>query len=461
MKVTGLILLILLIPLALAIVGCSRTDSLIRKLGGQDRVSADKAAEELEKMGPAAVESLIRLLGDSRSSPEARSRAAKVLGDIGDQRAVPALITALSDPAVAKSAGKALMTIGEPAVNQLLEATQSDRFDIQLAVIPLLGEMKEKKAVEPLCEVYLDKAYSAKAREASKAALIKICSGKLPTRILSDDLLSSPDPEVRAIAALELVRRREAKILRQAMDAFGKSKDRLAVMTLGRWYWRESSPEYRGEIIKCLEKIGNKTAEPICLECLQQCSEVGMADKWLGSGSPILVTPAMKWIKDSAGSLDAGTVGLWLGCGSPLILSTAKNWVSRSLDPISAGEWLNGESIVLKKAASAWVDEKSSHMDAATAAAWLDSGSPQLKAKAEKWVKSVRLDFNSAYTWAMSSNPTLITAAREYLMTIEIDRATAEKWLNSSSPALKEVARAWGEKHGLKVTEKNKNGRSR
>jgi HEAT repeat protein len=82
---------------------------LLTEVLGSDEMSVRwKAAVALSEIGPPAVQDLIECLSDMRAY--VRSSAAWVLGNIGDQRATPALQRNLEDPSpdVRKEAAEAL-----------------------------------------------------------------------------------------------------------------------------------------------------------------------------------------------------------------------------------------------------------------------------------------------------------------------------------------------------------------
>lgn len=78
------------------------------------------ASRALARVGPVALPRLVTLLGDDLSAPG----AARALGELGDARAVPALIAVLSAPSPARraAAARALGVLGDPRVRKALAA---------------------------------------------------------------------------------------------------------------------------------------------------------------------------------------------------------------------------------------------------------------------------------------------------------------------------------------------------
>jgi vesicle coat complex subunit len=97
------------------------------------------------------VEELIALLDDS--DRQVRREAARALGEIGDARAIPALINKLHDPAadMVEEAAEGLGRIPNPrSLNCLIELLQDERPLARKSAAIALGEMGDERAQEPL-----------------------------------------------------------------------------------------------------------------------------------------------------------------------------------------------------------------------------------------------------------------------------------------------------------------------
>ncbi len=143
---------------------------LIKALGYQRdwqvRVSAARALGEI---GDArAVEALIGALGEQHA--DMRKAAAEALGKIGDARAVEPLVAALKDEQkdVRLAATEALRTIGAPAVEPLTAALKARKKNERLVAIAVLGKIGDARAVEPLAGALKDRAWSVR-RAAAEA----------------------------------------------------------------------------------------------------------------------------------------------------------------------------------------------------------------------------------------------------------------------------------------------------
>ena len=83
--------------------------------------------------------------------------AAEKLGNIRDENAIIPLIESLKDidPDVRLAASDSLFKIGPITVDYLIQALDEDDTNMQLRVIELLGEMGDKRAINPLI-IFLD-----------------------------------------------------------------------------------------------------------------------------------------------------------------------------------------------------------------------------------------------------------------------------------------------------------------
>jgi HEAT repeat protein len=136
------------------------------------RVSAARALGTIRD--PRAVEPLIQLL--TNFDGLVREAAARALGDLRDPRAVPPLIAALknrnqeagpalskfgqaaaapladclADPEASADAEVALVTIGKPAVSELIRAFGSDQEDVRIEAARALSQIDDPRAAETL-----------------------------------------------------------------------------------------------------------------------------------------------------------------------------------------------------------------------------------------------------------------------------------------------------------------------
>ena len=130
-------------------------ETLIAEVQSSNLFVRDKAARDLGKVGPAAVDPLILLLTDKDKA--VRGAAAEALGLIADPRAVAPLIQSMRDPYLGRpsfgEASGALVRIGAPAVAPLIALVHDRDFWASIGAIWALGEIKDPRAVDVLLAV--------------------------------------------------------------------------------------------------------------------------------------------------------------------------------------------------------------------------------------------------------------------------------------------------------------------
>jgi len=112
---------------------------LIKVLGqSRDTRTQDAAAKALADIGDQAVLPLIAAL--TRTSPRLRFAASRILGQLGDRRAVEPLIAALydRDMHVCEAAAQSLRAIGAPEASEALTAHDVVVRAVELAALTAL-----------------------------------------------------------------------------------------------------------------------------------------------------------------------------------------------------------------------------------------------------------------------------------------------------------------------------------
>lgn len=140
----------------------------------RDNEGAFSAVMELGRMGrthPKAVDLLIGAL--SRLDKVARS-AARELGRIGEERAAQPLANLLDQPEVQQSAAEALLQLGSKAVPVLMATLQHESAEARMFAARTLGDIGDRRAVEPLIEVLThDNDYGVRTAAATALGLLK------------------------------------------------------------------------------------------------------------------------------------------------------------------------------------------------------------------------------------------------------------------------------------------------
>ena len=180
---------------------------LIAALKDKDRYVSERATESLAKLGPLAVEPLIAILQDPKAA--SRLTAARILGKIQDARSIDSLAKALGDPeaSLAQEAREALLSV-------LLAALRDGRTPIRLRAAKLLQELPDPKAVIPLIAALRDS--DANVRQRVAIALGDI--GSQATEALVK-LLGDSNPEMRRVAAEQLGRIRPPEAVEPLLKA--------------------------------------------------------------------------------------------------------------------------------------------------------------------------------------------------------------------------------------------------
>jgi HEAT repeat protein len=176
--------------------------------------SARNAAMEIYvRLGPGAVEPVVRLLGDEDA--DVRGFAAAILGTLREPQAVAPLIAALGDADVnvRHAAASALGRIGaKEAVPPLIEALSTEPW-LQYPAISALGEIGDPRATPALVSLLDDELLRGPALE----ALARFAGrGALPHVIPH---LSAADPTLRNLAIRAVVE------IEQRATAGGESLD--------------------------------------------------------------------------------------------------------------------------------------------------------------------------------------------------------------------------------------------
>ena len=128
--------------------------------------------------------------------------AITALGQIGDPRAVGVLMRSCRHQNLAWIAKDALVQIGAPAVEPLIDALQSDHPDVRFMAVRVLGELGDPRAVAPL-----ENLIAAEADDTNR----QLTRSTLKNLLL--DGLTDPDPAVRALAVGGLDRLGDARTI--------------------------------------------------------------------------------------------------------------------------------------------------------------------------------------------------------------------------------------------------------
>ena len=228
------------------------------KIGWQPKDDAERIQyliakhewNELVTFGELAVEPLIRTLEyENRYTVYTRKEAAKALGQIKDKRAVEPLCRALKDEIVEvrKEAINALGRIGEPGVESLCQALKDENYEVRKEAIKALGRIGEP-GVESLCQALKDENYEVQ-KEAAKAL------GQIKDKGAVEPLIPALGDESH------VVREGAAKALRTiGWEPKDDVERTWYLIAMGEW--------------KELARIGEPAVEPLCRALKDEIVEV-------------------------------------------------------------------------------------------------------------------------------------------------------------------------------------------
>jgi hypothetical protein len=124
------------------------------------RLANDKAVDLL-------IGALARLDGVARS-------AARELGKIRNDRALQPLVRLLGNPEVSQAAAEALLSFGDKAVGALLEVLSHGNGTAREIAATTLGELRDRRAVEPLIQLMqTDDVYAVRTAAATALGQLK------------------------------------------------------------------------------------------------------------------------------------------------------------------------------------------------------------------------------------------------------------------------------------------------
>ena len=116
------------------------------------------------------------LRGLKDASREVRVQSARLLGSFQDRGSILPLLKVMADPhwSVRESAETALLNFGRDAVDSLIEALKSPSWTTRFRAARLLGEIGDPKAVPPLKALLVKRGERKNVREVAEASLRRL-----------------------------------------------------------------------------------------------------------------------------------------------------------------------------------------------------------------------------------------------------------------------------------------------
>lgn len=125
---------------------------LIEDLKDDDEFVQEEACGILEMRGDESFEYLVEALKNKKSHKKIKICSAKILGSLGNEKAIDPLIATLKDnnKLVRREASTSLTRMGDNAVDPLINTLNDADWRVRGAAAWALGSIGNKKAIEPL-----------------------------------------------------------------------------------------------------------------------------------------------------------------------------------------------------------------------------------------------------------------------------------------------------------------------
>ncbi|MCD6518482.1 MAG: HEAT repeat domain-containing protein [Anaerolineae bacterium] len=258
---------------------------LLHALGREaegNKAVASEVEKALLQIGKAAGPQLVAALADERLSKEQRRWLARVLGRLGDERALPFLVEALVEEPFPMLEGyiEAIAQIGEPAIPVLLQALHEHDLASSSGLIEALSRLGER-AVPSLVEAIAER--TPQVRRAALRALKRIgepAMTALVHALLHDtrydvrrqalEVLGTIGEEQAMTALLQALQDKDRGVRTNAVRYLGDLAAPEALEPLIELLEREEYPSLRREAIFSLGKIGDERAIPPLLNMLAE-----------------------------------------------------------------------------------------------------------------------------------------------------------------------------------------------
>ncbi len=200
----------------------------------------------------------------------------RALGKIGSARAIPFLVELLTYnfPAIQKLAAKAILCIGDHAVDPLIQALYTKNMILISHSALLLGQLRDKKAVPPLVSI-LEKADYKEIRISIITALGQIGDkAAVPSLLSVLEKIESDKIVLITVKALENIRDPRATLpffhIYLKTDPFIQTKISSALIAIGEPAVKplilillENNPDFLKLASNSLIKIGKPSIEPL------------------------------------------------------------------------------------------------------------------------------------------------------------------------------------------------------
>lgn len=184
----------------------AKLQAIVERLGSEFRAQGQQDIDSVLRSGISSYEDLLAVLPNQSVNADIRARICWILAQLGDKRAVPALLVSLrdQDPDLRSVAAKSLGELGDKqAVQTLITALSEDEnVEVRVAAAYALGLLGDNQAVEPLVSVLSDRSQEPRVRGMAAEALSDIKDSRAVSPLIA--ALTDVSVEVRFWATFAL-----------------------------------------------------------------------------------------------------------------------------------------------------------------------------------------------------------------------------------------------------------------
>lgn len=183
-----------------------RLRSIIEPLAPRFRDRARRDIESVLRLGAKSPADLLAIVRNNRVAPHFRIKVCWILGRLGDKRAAPAMMVALTDnaPRLRQAAAQSLGELRSSRALPLLVAAlrAEPEVDVRTAIVSALGSLRDARTFRPLVQLLNRKSEDPVVRGMAAEALADLPHSGAAAVLMT--ALSDPSAEVRFWAAFGL-----------------------------------------------------------------------------------------------------------------------------------------------------------------------------------------------------------------------------------------------------------------
>ncbi len=216
---------------------------IINAFHSTDSQERERAMQTLNSIGESAVEPLIESLNDDCSAT--RDAAARTLGIIGDARAIDPLLATLKDDnrRVREAGSQALASIGRPAMPGLLAKLADGDWHVRMGAVIALRIMGGAELLPEFVGLLHDENPYVRGESAKSL-------GRLGNDAVTDHLIGTLDDDAKYVRI-------------RAAGSLGRIRDPAAIPALDRVLHGDRDDDVRHRAAEALMQIGTTEAQEV------------------------------------------------------------------------------------------------------------------------------------------------------------------------------------------------------